>query len=73
MTTNKLEIKYIPTELQPADSFTKALSEPRLQSLGSKLTMEDSTCNLRGGVEGIEPEGSGSSCVYDVSQRIFLL
>ena len=67
MTTNKLKIRYIPTKLQPADIFTKALSEPRLQSLRRKLTMEDSTCSLRGGVEGIEPEGSGSSCVCDVS------
>ena len=67
VTTNKLEIRYIPTELQPTDIFTMALSEPRLQSLRSKLTMEDSTCSLREGVEGIEPEGSGRSCVCDVS------
>ena len=67
VTANKLEIRYIPTELLPADIFTKALSEPLLQSLRSKLTMEDSTCSLRGSVEGIEPEGSGSSCVCDVS------
>ena len=30
VTTNKLEIRYIPTELQPTDIFTNALSKPRL-------------------------------------------
>ena len=58
VTANKLEVRYIPTELQPTNIFTKALSEPRLQSVRSKLTMEDSMCSLRGGVEGAEPEGS---------------
>ena len=71
MTTKKLEIRYIPTELKPADIFTKALSEPRLQSLRSKLTMEDSTYSLRGGIEGIEPEDSGSFVCVTSAREYF--
>ena len=57
VTSNKLEVRYITTEFQPADLLTKALSEDRFQTLRCKLTMEGSMSSLRG---AIEEEGSGS-------------
>ena len=57
LTTNKLEVRYIPTEFQPSNLLTKALSEDSFLRLRCKLTMEGSLSSLRG---AIEEEGSGS-------------
>ena len=40
VTANKLEVRYIPTEFQPPNLLTKALSKDRFQTLRCKLTME---------------------------------
>ena len=45
---HQLEVRYVPTEAQPADLFTKALPTDRFHSHCSKLTIESSMCSLRG-------------------------
>ena len=47
----KLEVRYVPTELQPVDLLTKALPQERFMMLRSKLTMCDSMPSLRGPVD----------------------
>ena len=43
----KLEVRYVPTELQPTDFLTKALPQARFMMLRSKLIMSDSMPSLR--------------------------
>ena len=51
ISNQKLEVRYVPTELQPANLFTKALPQPRFMMLRTKLTMTDSMPSLRGPVD----------------------
>ena len=47
----KLEVRYVPTESQPADSLTKALPLARFQFLCTKLAMATPMSSLWGRVE----------------------
>ncbi|GFQ02750.1 copia protein [Phtheirospermum japonicum] len=51
----QLEIRYIPSEEQPADLFTKALSAPRFHTLCNKLSLRNrlfkSSSILKGNIE----------------------
>ena len=50
ITDHKIEVRYVPTEEQPADILTKALLQERFALLCAKLTMIESTLSLRGPV-----------------------
>ena len=45
---HKLEVRYVPTEVQPVDFLTKALSFERYKVLCNKLTMTNPMLSLRG-------------------------
>ena len=49
----KIVVSYIPTEEQPADIFTKALTIPKFSFLCSKLSLDLVPSNLRGRIEDI--------------------
>ena len=51
ISNQKLEVRYVPTELQPANLLTKALPQARFMMLHRKLTMSDSMPSLRGPVD----------------------
>ena len=52
----RVEVKYVPTEYQPADIFTKALPTDRFQRLRDKLHILPKTLCLRGHDENIVAE-----------------
>ena len=51
-----VEVRYVPTEYQPADIFTKALPADRFQRLRDKLHILPRTLRLRGHDENIIAE-----------------
>ncbi|KAH9782897.1 retrovirus-related pol polyprotein from transposon RE1 [Citrus sinensis] len=51
-----VEVRYVPTEYQPADIFTKALPGDRFQQLRDKLHILPRTLRLRGHHENIVVE-----------------
>ncbi|KAH9654345.1 hypothetical protein KPL70_027718 [Citrus sinensis] len=51
-----VEVRYVPTEYQPADIFTKALPADRFQRLRDKLHILPRTLRLRGHDENIVAE-----------------
>uniref|UniRef100_A0A803Q0C4 Integrase catalytic domain-containing protein n=1 Tax=Cannabis sativa TaxID=3483 RepID=A0A803Q0C4_CANSA len=65
---NKIDVSYIPTEEQPADMFTKALTFPKFNFLCSKLSLEFFPCSLRGHVE--ELVGT-DHCTFNSTQKAF--
>ena len=47
----QLEVRFVPTEEQVVDVFTKPLAASRFELLRQKLTVEDSPFRLREGVK----------------------
>ena len=85
---HKLEVRYVPTESQPADLLTKALPMERFRMLCHKLTMNESMLSLRGLVDAYAPHVNFSemssasakqsqpafeSLMYLICSRTFLL
>lgn len=67
----KIEVRYIPTEHQPADIFTKALSCDRFQNLRNKLHVLPITLRLREGVKMLEFSTHASLAELAVYSAVF--
>ena len=56
--SKEIEVKFVPSEEQLVDVFTKALSTPRFDYFKDKLVLDKSKLNLRGDVKEVSKQDS---------------